>query len=512
MRAAEKRLAEEIASFATDPLGFTLFAYPWDERGTPLEGVNGPRSWQRDVLRDIGDHLSNPETRFTPLRLAVASGHGVGKSTLAAFVTHWALATCPGTRVVLTANTEGQLSSKSSPELQKWLRLSLTRDWFKHSVLSIVSSDRNHAANWRADLVPWSVYSPEAFAGLHNQGRRIVLIFDESAAIADQIWEVAEGALTDEHTEIIWLALGNPTRNVGRFRETFGRFRGMWKTRHVDSRDVEGVNRSELDEMIAAYGEDSDFVRVRIRGEFPSASSMQFIGSDMAREAAERQVGEGVILPNDPIVLGLDHARFGDDSTVLAIRQGRDAKSRPWRHWKGANSMEIAGDVAQVVQQYAADGIFIDSGGPNAGGVIDRLRQLLPEFPVYEINFGGKGRDATWQGEVRTGCSNKRCEMWTNMRAWLERGAIPDEDRLIQDLIGPEYSYNAANQIVLERKEDMRRRGLASPDWGDALALTFAEYIQPRELPTYLNPETYGFQREYDRFEELTSTYDREAL
>jgi hypothetical protein len=475
MATALHRLAEDIGGFATDPFGHAIYAYPWGEPG-PLEAFTGPRRWQGEVLREIGDHLSNPLTRFTPLRLAVAKGHGIGGSALIGMVCNWALDTCPDTRVTVTANTEGQLVTKTSPELAKWRNLSVTKDWFRAETLSHKSTAPGRTQSWRMDCVPWSVQQPEAFAGLHNAGRRIVLIFDEASSITDRIWEVAEGALTDESTEILWLVLGNATRNSGRFRECFGRYRNLWSGRQIDSRLVEGTNKDYLDEIIATYGEDSDIARVRVRGLFPSASSMQFIGTDVVEGA---RVREPRALPSDPLIFGLDHARFGDDQSVLAIRQGRDARSRPWRSWQGANSMEIAGEVAQEAARWKPDAICVDAGGPNAGGVIDRLRQLL-SIPIFEVQFGGKGRDARLSGEIRVAVANKRAEMWTNMRQWLEQGAIPNEQRLADDLTGPEYSYVAETAILLERKIHLKQRGLASSDWADALALTFAYPVEPR--------------------------------
>ena len=503
MRSApQAHLASDIAGFAVDPLGHALYTYPWGRDA--LAGFSGPRRWQIEVLREIGDHLSNAETRFTPLRLAVAKGHGIGGSALIALVAKWALDTCPDTRIVLTANTEGQLLTKTMPEIDKWHRLSITRDWFKSSALSIVAAQAAHTRSWRLDAIPWSIHSPEAFAGLHNVGKRIVVAFDESSNIADRIWEVTEGALTDERTEIIWLALGNPTRNTGRYRDCFGKYRHLWRTRHIDSRTVEGTNAAYLDELVATYGEESDIVKVRVRGQFPSASSMQFISSELVQSAAERLVEHGSVLPSDAVVFGLDHARFGGDSTVLAIRRGRDARSLPWREWNGANSMEIAGDVASEAVKHKADAIFVDAGGPNAGGVIDRLRQLLgAQSHVFEVNFGGKGREATLNGSIRTRTANKRAEMYTNARSWLERGAIPNHQRLFDDLTAIEYTYNADNAILLEKKEHLRARGLPSTDWGDALALTFAEDVRPRRLPGHMDPFQLHAVEHYDRFAEL---------
>src|SRR5690606_38633063 len=112
--------------------------------------------------------------------------------------------------------------------------------------------------------VPWSERNTEAFAGLHNAGKRIIVIFDEASAIPDIIWETTEGALTDVDTEILWFVFGNPTRNTGRFRDCFdgGKFAHRWRQQKVDSRQVQRTNKKEIEDWIADYGLDSDFVRV----------------------------------------------------------------------------------------------------------------------------------------------------------------------------------------------------------------------------------------------------------
>lgn len=499
-------LARDIGAYALDPLGHALYAFPWDTPGTPLEGVKGPRRWQGDLQATIRDHLADAATRYKPLRIAIASGHGIGKSAEIGMVSKWAMDCWPDARVVITANTEQQLLTKTSPEVSKWHRMAITRDWFKVATMKINSSEPGHGDSWRLDFVTWSEHNTEAFAGLHNLGKIIVVIYDEGSNIADKVWEVTEGALTDERTVIIWLAFGNPTRNVGRFRDCFSRYRHLWVTRQIDSRTVEGTNKEYLQSVVDTYGIDSDIAKVRVLGQFPSASSLQFIGSGLVAAARGRgkEDHSGAILPSDPVIFGLDHARFGDDQTVLAIRQGRDAVSRPWHRWQGATSMQIAGDLNALMRRWNPDAIFIDAGGPNAGGVIDRLRQLNPEYEgIFEINFGSTGREARWNNEVRVRTANKRAEMWTNLRAWLERGILPDDQEIEDDLIGVEYSYNADEAVMLEKKEHMKKRGLASPDNGDALALTFAEDVAPRELPQYLDPENHGRRRDFDRYEEL---------
>lgn len=481
-------LAQRIGEFRYDPLGYTLFAFPWGEGA--LEGVAGPRTWQRGVMTTIRDHLSDPETRHTPCRIARASGHGIGKSALIAMLIKWGLDTSVDTRIITTANTESQLLTKTSPEIAKWAGMAITSDWFKPTATALISTIPGHDKAWRADLVTWSTNNTEAFAGLHNQGKRIILIFDEASGIDPKVWEVALGALTDENTEIIFLAFGNPTLNTGSFREAFGKHRALWNVAQIDSRTVEGTNKAYLDELVATYGIDSDIVKVRVLGQFPSSSSMQFIGNDVVEEAKSRPLGHTI--GSDPVIFGVDCARFGDDHSTLAIRCGRDARTRPWKRWHHMDAMTLAGDIAIEAATYRPDAIFVDAGNIGAA-VIDRLRQLMPDQMVSEVWFGStKVRDAHWTGGSRVRVANKRAEMWTNMRHWLTGGCIPDHQGLHDDLIGPEYGFNADQAIQLEKKEHMKQRGLASPDDGDALACTFAEPVQPRELPGYLDPANYG--------------------
>lgn len=494
-------LAGDIGTFTADPLGYALYAFPWGEGD--LADRDGPRRWQRAVMEDIRDHLSDPTRRFQPLRIARASGHGIGKSALIGMLVKWALDTCPDTRVIVTANTEAQLRTKTAPELAKWARMSLTANWFRHSSTAIVSAMPGRDRSWRCDLVTWSESNTEAFAGLHNQGKRIVLVFDEASGIADKVWEVALGALTDADTEIIWLAFGNPTYATGAFRECFGRHRGLWRTAQIDARDVEGTNKAYLDELVRTFGEDSDVARVRVRGQFPSASAMQFIAQREIESAQQRELPTQA--GGEPVIFGVDCARYGDDESVLAIRCGHDARSRPWKSWRATDAMKLAGDIALEAQRWQPDAIMVDAGNIGAA-IVDRLRQLIGDIPVIEVWFGGEGRDAELEPGVAVHTANKRAEIWTRMRAWLRRGTIPDTARLRDDLAGPTYGFAADDtRVRLERKADMKRRGLPSPDWADALACTFAEPVLPRRMPNWLDPERVAAARlaDEDRYLEL---------
>ena len=464
-------LARLIAQTMHDPYRFVLGAFPWGITGTELEKSSGPRHWQREVLIEVGERLRAgyaPDAVLMPVLKAVSSGHGIGKSALVSWLIAWALCTCVDAKVVLTANTETQLRTKTLVEVAKWFRLLICAHWFKVQGMSIYATAPGHEKTWRCDAVTWSEDNLESFQGLHNKDRRIVLIFDEASGIPDPVWDVAEGALTDSDTEILWFAFGNPTQPATRFHACFGRQRDRWRGRHIDSRDVPGTNKALFAEWATAYGEDSDFFRVRVKGQFPRAGSMQWIGVELAEAAAEREVHT---ILTDAVVLGVDVARFGDDQSCIVIRKGRDARSMPPIKLRGVDTMQLAARVADEASRYHASAVFIDGGGVG-GGVVDRCRQLCVRG-VYDVQFGGKDDRVHLETDAAR-YANKRAGMWGAMKVWLETGAIPNDPELISDLAGPMYSFNVHNEIQLERKQDMKRRGLASPDLADALALTFA--------------------------------------
>lgn len=374
------------------------------------------------MLRHIAQRLQNPATRHYPIRVARASGHGIGKSALIGMIVNWAMSTCEMCKVVVTANTGDQLTTKTSPEIQKWSRLSITGHWFSASALSVVAKA---SREWRADLVTWSKDRTEAFAGLHNKGRRVVLIFDEGSAIDDRVWEVAEGALTDEATEIIWIAFGNPTRNTGRFRECFRRFRKLWNHAQIDARAVDGTNKAQIEEWAGTYGEDSDWFKIRVRGVFPSAGTRQFIGTADVDAAWGRH-----LRPEQydfaPVIIGCDPAWEGDDPLVIYKRQGLYAELLHVQA-KNDNDIEVAQLLANFETQHGASAVFVDAG--YGTGIVSAGRTMGRAWRL--VWFSGEASDA--------GCLNKRAEMWRDMRDWLkEGGAIPKQQPLYDDLIGPE--------------------------------------------------------------------------
>jgi hypothetical protein len=453
------QLIDDIASFQHDPLGYVQYAFPWGEPGKLEEAEL--RAWQAETLDTIGRHLRDPGTRHQPCLVAVASGHGIGKSALFGMLSKWALDTMPDTRIVITANTEDQLRGKTWPEVCSWHRQAITHDWFRLGASVIESVDPDHRETWQCRLTTWSKNNTEAFAGLHNKGRRILLIMDEASAIEDKVWEVAEGALTDSDTEIIWVVFGNPTRATGRFRECFRRLKHRWHNQQIDSRDVDGTNTELFQRWVDDYGEDSDFVKVRVRGIFPALSAKQFIAEPDVDAAYGRS-----LRPEQyefaPVVIGCDPAWQGDDELVIVKRQGLAS----WvlhRQGKNDNDVEVANLLARLQDEHRAAAVFIDLG--YGTGIASAGRTMGRHWML--VNFGSKPTDK--------GCLNKRSEMWRDMRDWLKQGgSIPPVPQIRDELIGPETVARLDGKIALEPKEAMKQRGLVSPNIADALALTFA--------------------------------------
>jgi len=296
-------LAEEIAQFYADPLGFVMFAYPWGEPG-PLKDYDGPDAWQRQLLTEIGTAVQERGfdgiATVKALRVAISSGHGIGKSTIVAWLVDWIMSTRPYAQGTVTANTFTQLTTKTWAQIQKWTALCCTSSWFRLTGEKMYHVD--FPASWFCSAQTSKEENSEAFAGQHAANSTSFYIFDEASAIADKIFEVAEGGLTDGESMIF--AFGNPTRNSGRFHKAcFGSDRPRWIHKSIDSRTSARTNKEQIAEWAQDYGEDSDFFRVRVRGVPPRASDLQFIGTDRVQAA---QGNPALSLPDDPLVCGVD--------------------------------------------------------------------------------------------------------------------------------------------------------------------------------------------------------------
>lgn len=469
-------LADFVATFYDDPLGFVMAMFPWGEPG-PLEDFDGPDVWQREFLVWLGEEVKarrfDGSTAVPPIRAAVSSGHGTGKSTLQAWIVTWIMATRPYCRGTVTANTSTQLDTKTWAAIQYWAKLSLTAHWYE--INSARYYFRDHRESWFCAPQSCREENSEAFAGQHAASSTSFYIFDEDSAVSDVIHDVAQGGLTDG--EPMWFLFGNATRSTGAFhRACFGADKHRWKVWVVDSRQSRFTNKAQIAEWILDYGEDSDFVRVRVRGLPPRASDSQFIGTQMVADAQRRDVA---VLADEPLVAGLDLSRGGHDECVIRFRRGADARSIPPIRVPGEqarDSMKLvsiaAGVLGQSFSGHRVRVLFVDATGGSIGGpVADRLRQL-GHRNVVDVQFGGLAPDQKM--------ANMRAYIWDRMRSWLVTGAIDSTPDLEMDLVGPGYGHDKQDRLLLESKDSMKKRGLDSPDDGDALALTFAQVVAPQ--------------------------------
>ncbi len=500
----EKELAEFVSQFYADPYGFVMGIFPWGEPFLPDGGENplkdktGPEPWQEEELKALGYHIQNNiELQQLGLEMevwksATASGHGVGKSAEVAWIILFLMSTRVDTRGVVTASTQFQLEDKTWPELSKWHNLLLNKHWFEWSAtgLTFAAYPESKRKNYKTTAATVSEQKTEAFAGLHNEGKTVFVIFDESSGVHGKVWEVSEGALTDG--EAFFFAYGNPTRPDGEFADCFDKHAHLYRTRHVDSREVSHTNKQALQGIIDKYGDDSDEVKVRVKGQFPNQSFNGFCSMEIVRMAVERELE--YIDRNAGLIMAVDVARFGNDSSVIRFRRGRDGRTIPPKRFKGLPLTKLASLCMAEADIHRPDAIVIESTGVGAG-VVDIMRDR--GYRITEVHPGA----AAERNDLYI---NRRAEYWSIMRDWLfEEGCIDDSPELFSELTTIQYTLDRHEQRVkLEPKEEMKKRGLTSPDDADTLALTFAVKVarRDRNLDVH-NSGTRGRAiTEYDEF------------
>ena len=468
-----KELQDACVIYMDDPLGFDKFMYDWG--GGQLSDWHYTDWWQEEIDAELTRYLKSDENM--PLCIAVSSGHGAAKTSYLARRINWFMSCRAHPQVVCTANTESQLTTRSWRELAKWHKLAANRDWFEWTATTFYL--KAHPETWKANAIPWSENNTEAFAGTHEEN--VLVVFDEASKISDKIWEVTDGIFTTKKN--IWIVAGNGTRNVGRFYDCFHKLKGKpWKTWTVDSRTCKAANKTYLDSLVAQYGgEDTDQARVRVRGLFPRTATRQLISTE-AVEKCQKFEAEGWEM--QPKVIGVDIARFGENSSAICIRQGR--KVYPLEVLPKQDLMATAHYVAEVIKRERPLQVFVDGSGIGAG-VVDRLRQL--NFPVVDVNGGNSSLNPRFL--------NKRAEMWWETKEFIEAGCeLPPDGEirptLKEELTCIEYDFTDKGRIRLDRKSDVMDELGFSPDKADALVLTFAYPVADfSEQGIELDPKAY---------------------
>lgn len=428
-----------------------------------------PDEWQRDALIDLRDNK----------RVSIKSGQGVGKTGLEAVAFLWFFTCFSYTRVVATAPTKQQLHDVLWAEIDKWMSrsplLSQMLRWTKTHIYMV-----GYEKRWFG--VARTATRPENMQGFHEDN--MLFIVDEASGVADPIMEAVLGTLTGENNKL--LLCGNPTRTSGTFYDSQTRDRSLYKCHTVSSMDSKRTNKESIDSLIRKYGWDSNVVRVRVRGEFPNQEDDVFIALSLIEQCSSSRAYE---LPEDletPFVtLGCDVARFGDDETIIY----RNYKGHCKLVFKkrGQDLMATAGELVhqflKIKEEYPDyDGrvyINIDDTGLG-GGVTDRLREVkterrLGKMFIIPINAAEKIETDTAAGKKSAEhYNNLTTDMWANLRDQLEQRTIvfEDDEETVAQLSARKYRMASNGKIEVEPKADMKKRGLDSPDRGDALALS----------------------------------------
>lgn len=425
---------------------------------------------------------------------------GPGKSAFLAWVGLWFLSTRKHPKIVATSITGDNLSDNLWAELSKWMKRSpLLVHQFEWTATRIFHKE--HPETWWISARTWPKTADpsqqaETLAGVHADA--VMFLIDEAGGIPPAVVATAEAGLAnaskEEGREAFLVMAGNPTELDGALYQACVRNRAFWHVIAISSApdDPNRTPRVSVEwarEQIAMYGWDSPFVLVNIRGEFPPGSSTALISVADAEAALGRQLTPQEYA-EDPKVLGVDVARFGDDTTEILLRQGRAVK-KP-RTLRNLDTVQVAGQVAQIIEKHEPDAVFVDETGLG-GGVVDNLRAL--GFQVIGVQFGAAANeDRVYQ--------NRRCEMWWRMGQWLRGGgALPASvGEFVSELTGPMYWFDEKGRVCLESKKDMKKRGLPSPNKADALALTFAGNVARKGVREALGLPSSPMRAEYNPF------------
>ena len=454
-----------VARWKASPFHFVLEAVfqmteeqwqPWVP-GTelPSRPPAGPELWQGNFLKDVGAAITEGNRRFS-----VRAGHGVGKSTVEAWLILWFVLFHRGLKVPVTANSQDQLRDVLWAEISLWHgRLpKFLKDLIEVQTERVfVKADPEGSFAVPRTARP---EKPEALQGFHAE--TLAFFVEEASGIDDIIFETAGGALSSEHSWVFMFA--NPTRTSGYFHRSHHENRGSWRCYHIPCHFSSRVSPRYAEDMAAEYGESSNVYRVRVLGDFPLTEDDGVMSLGIVSSAVDRRVSP----TESGHVWGLDVARFGDDSTALAKRCG-NTLLEPVKEWRKIDLMQVTGIIVREyeIASPRPAAINVDVIGLGAG-VVDRLREL--GLPVRGVNVGES--PATDGNRYM----RQRDELWFKGRDWFETRAvsIPNDSGLIAELVSPKYKIESAGKLKVESKDDMKKRGVKSPNKADAFLLTFA--------------------------------------
>ena len=452
---------EKLKEWAASPLLFVKEAFDWSK--VPKDG---PSEQQAEAL-----------ARFnTNKRTSIRSGHGTGKDAFAAWIILWFMSTRPYPKVACTAPTARQLADILWSEISKWLRVSVLTDEFILQKDKLFHKDA--PKEWWCRAISPAVKASkeeqaETLAGLHSE--HLLIIVDEASGVPDPVFIPLEGAMTQEDNRV--LLIGNPTKNTGYFHETQfdPKIGKKWLKLHWDSRKSTNVTKEMIDYFRYKYGEGSNIWRVRVEGEPPLDNENTYIPLSWAISC----IGNPIDVDETwPLYLGVDVARYGEDDSIILPRQGM--KIFPWDTYKGVNTIELAQHIGIKFADLEADGVGIDEIGVG-GGVIDWhhtdhrglgrkiVQGISTAWKAWEPEKYYRLRDQLW-GAMRENCMHQKYS-FPDMTVKIGGVDLHLGHELSNELASPLYKFkNGA--VQLESKDDMKKRGFASPNIADALAIT----------------------------------------
>lgn len=454
----------------------------WDDPVAFVEDVlqAEPDEWQSETL----DSLAKVP------KVSVRSGQGVGKTALEAWAVIWYLSCRPNPKVICTAPTRQQLHDVLWAEIAKWLEGTLVKNflkWTKTKVYMIGNEERWFATARTAT-------KPENMQGFHED--YMLFVVDEASGVEDKIMEAILGTLSGDENKL--LMCGNPTRTSGVFYDSHHRDRSDYKTLKVSSYDSKRTNKDNIASLIRKYGQDSDVTRVRVFGDFPKSEPDGFIPLDLVEQAIQNRPYEDAdgfqnVPPDAPLVIGVDVARFGDDETIIQPRIGRIALEPITK--RGQDTMWTTGEVIRTARElsryYNRLHVTINVDDDGVGGAVtDRLREIILEEGYHmTVNACRNGAKANESDHYE----NWGAESWGTLRALLKDIQIQDDDELVAQLTSRKYHLTSKGKIALEKKKDMKKRGLPSPDRADALVLAFAKSTDDNIIMNGIGGSLYGF-------------------
>lgn len=448
-----------------------------------------PDEWQKDALMAFAD----PKKQ----RILMKACAGPGKTALLSWCA-WNFLSCHGNRIdhpkgAALSVTADNLSNNLWPELSKWQArspfLTAAFTWTKERIFlneqpeTWFLSARSFAKTANAEE------QGRTLSGLHSQ--YILYLIDESGDISPSVLRSAEQGLSKCKFGKI-LQAGNPTSQDGMLYHAATQQREKWEVLTItgDPDDPKRSPRVDIEwarEQISLYGRDNPWVMAYILGQFPPAG----INSLLSMEEVEKAMGRHLREPEydfNQKRLGVDVARFGDDTTCIFPRQGL-ASFNPVV-MRNARSNEVAARVAQAISKWSAEAVFVDTTGGYGAGVEDSLLQA--GISSVAVDFGGKPMDTRY--------FNKRSEMWFLMADWIRRGgSLPPVPGLLKELTAPTYSF-VNGKFRLEEKDQIKKRLGFSPDLADALACTFAMVDLPKSNIMQSSNTSGKIKHEYDPF------------